>query len=150
LYSEQPIRPSSNKTPADFILDAGWKAIIKLMFKGPITPSVNLGCKLLEFYNVLIYVLSIVHIEVFKLHFRISRGVMRTKVGLELKHELGVIIHPIRMDSILVRKEIRFKPLKSHALEVGLGEVDFSPSRTESLWFALEIELILDKVVLGL
>jgi hypothetical protein len=123
----------------------GWKAVIKLAFKGSITPSANLGCKPLEFYNVIIDALSITHIEVFKLHFRVSGGIMRTKVGLELKHELGVVIHPIQMDSILIGKEIQFKPLKSHALEVGLGKVDFSPSGMESLGFALEVELTLNK-----
>ena len=36
----------------NLILDSGWKSLVELMFQSIITPTTNLGGKLIEFYNI--------------------------------------------------------------------------------------------------
>jgi hypothetical protein len=129
----------------DFILNPNQKLIIELTTKCSITPSLDLRSEALEFYDVFIDVMSIAHIELFKLHLCIPNWVMGSEVGLKFQHECQVVIHPVQLIVNISRQEIWFKPLEGHALKVGLGKGNFGPVQVESARFVLEIEFALDK-----
>ena len=42
-------------------------------------------------------------------------------------------------------EQVQFKPLQSHALEVGLGEGNFRPIQSEGLWLVRVDKLTLDQ-----
>ena len=63
----------------NIILDAGWKSVIHLSAEGSITP-LDTGGKAVEVDQVLHDALVIVHLEVFKVSFGLTFGIMGSEV----------------------------------------------------------------------
>ena len=69
-----------------------------------------------------------------------NNRVMRSKVCLEFQNELVEIVHSGRTErGILHPGEVRFEPLKGHALQVRLCERDFGTIHTKGPWAILEV-----------
>ena len=69
-----------------------------------------------------------------------NNRVMRSKVCLEFQNKLVEIVHPGRTEHrVLHLEEVRFEPLKGHALQVRLCEHDFGTVHTKGPWVILEV-----------
>ena len=121
----------------DLILDAIREAVVEVVPKGTFSVSSDLRSNPIELNDILRNVLTILHGEVVKLVLGISDRIMWPEVSLELEDKLSEIIHPQGMVSRVLHKEVRFEPLKGHALQVRLHEGDFCAVGTESLGMVL-------------
>ena len=103
----------------DLILDVVGETIVKVMLEATLSIAVDLQSNTVEFHDILVDVLTILHCKVVKLVLCISDGVMRSEVCLEFQDELTEIVHSCRMErGVLHLEEVRFEPLKGHALQV--------------------------------
>ena len=74
---------------------------------------------MVEFHNIFVDVLTILHHQVVKLVLCISNRVVRSEVCLEFQDKLMEIVHPCRTEcGVLHLEEVGFEPLKGHALQV--------------------------------
>ena len=74
---------------------------------------------------------------------RITNRVMGAEICSEFLGELRVIIHPQWAELGISQQELRLKPIKHHALEVGLGVDDLRMVIVEGLGAVLEVQLAL-------
>ena len=129
----------------NLILDSGWKSLVELILQSTIAPTMNLGSKLIEFYNISGNPVRIPYLQVLDLCLSITNWVMGTKVLMKFCEEVFIAIFP--EGSIIIIsfiKDVRFKPVKGHSLKGGKGIVDLCLVSPKSLWALIEVELALD------
>ena len=103
----------------DLILDLIRETIVKVVLEGTFSVIPDLRNDLVEFDNIFVDALTILHGQMVQLVFRISNRVMWSKVGLEFQDELLEVVHPGRVEcQILHLEEVQFKPFQGHAFEV--------------------------------
>ena len=130
----------------DLVLDAVGETIVKVVPEGTLSVATDLQSNMIEFYNIFIDVLTILHHKVVKLVLHVSNRVVRSEVHLELQDKLTEVVHPHRTEhGVLHLEEVRFKPLKGHTLEVQLHKCNFGAVHTEGPWAILEVQLTLDE-----
>ena len=104
---------------ADFVFDAVRQTSIKLVTKGGVTITLELGRKAVEFHNVANNSLHVLHSQIVKLVLSVPDGVMWAELELEFCDEFVPIVHP---EGMIVRvegtEEVGFEPLKCHTFEV--------------------------------
>ena len=66
----------------ELILDPIQKSIVEAPTESSMTPVSDLACQVVPFYNILGNSLIIMHLQLLKLSFGVSYGVMGTKVSL--------------------------------------------------------------------
>src|SRR5882757_8843690 len=104
---------------ANLVLDTSRESGVELTVESTVTITSDLGGETLELYDILVNVVSIPHNKLFELRLSVPLQVMRTKVLLELGHELRIVIHPKWTIVWSTRgQEIWFKPFQCHALEI--------------------------------
>ena len=103
----------------DLVLDSIRETIVKVVPEGTFSITPDLQSDPVEFNNIFVDVLTILHGQMVQLVFRISNWVMWSKVGLKFQDELLEVIHPGRVECwIFHLEEVRFKPFQGHAFEV--------------------------------
>ena len=103
----------------DLVLDAVGKTVVKVVPEGTFSVAMDLQSDTVEFHNVFVDALTILHHKVVKLVLHISDGVVRSEVHLEFQDKLTEIVHSHRMEHrVLHLEEVGFEPLKGHALQV--------------------------------
>ena len=78
----------------DLVFDPVWKSIVEAPAKSSVTPVSDLACQAVPFYNVFSNPLTVVHLQSLELSFRVSHGVVWTKVSLEFIKEVVPMVHP--------------------------------------------------------
>ena len=66
----------------ELILDPIQKSVVEAPTESSMTPVSDLACQVIPFYNILGDPLTIMHLQLLKLSFGVSYGVMGTKVSL--------------------------------------------------------------------
>ena len=104
---------------ADFIFDTVRQTGIKLVTKGGVAITLELGHKVVEFHNVANNLLHVLHSQIVELVLGVPDGVMWAELELEFCDEFVPIVHP---EGMIVRvegtEEVGFEPLKCHTFEV--------------------------------
>ena len=70
------------------------KSIVEAPAKSSMTPVSDLACQAVPFYNVFSDPLTVMDLQLLKLSFCISHGVMGTKVSLKFIEEVIPMDHP--------------------------------------------------------
>ena len=129
---------------ADFVFDTVGQTSIKLVMKGGVTITLELGRKAVEFHNVANNSLCVLHSQIVELVLGVPDGVMWAELELEFCDKFTPIVHP---EGTIVcvegTEEVGFEPLKHHTFEVGLRECDFGLIRIEGSSPVLEVKLAL-------
>ena len=103
----------------DLILDSIRETIVKVVPEGTFSITPDLRSDLVEFNNIFVDVLTILHGQMVQLVFRISDRVMWSKVGLEFQDKLLEVVHLGGVECrIFHLEEVWFKPFQGHAFEV--------------------------------
>ena len=103
----------------DLILDLIRETIVKVVPEGTFSVTPDLQSDPVEFDNIFVDALTILHGQMVQLVFHISDRVMWSKVGLKFQDELLEVIHPGGVEcQIFHLEEVWFKPFQGHAFEV--------------------------------
>ena len=78
----------------DFIFDVVGETMVEDVTKCAITIAMDLSSEAIELYDILIDLLPFLHGQVVQLMFCLSDRIMQTKVGLQFRDELMVVVHP--------------------------------------------------------
>ena len=101
------------------ILDAVGETVVEVVPEGTFSIATDLQSDTVKLHNILVDALTILHCQVVELVLCISDRVVRSEVCLELQDKLAEVVHPRRTKhGVLHLEEVRFEPLKGHALQV--------------------------------
>ena len=125
----------------DLILDSIRETIVKVVPKGTFSVTPDLRSDPVEFDNIFVDVLTILHGQMVQLVFCISDQVMWSKVGLEFQNKLLEVVHLGRIECQIIHlEEVWFEPFQSHAFEVQLHRGNFGTVLDKSLGMTLEVQ----------
>ena len=103
----------------DLVLGSIRETIVKVVLEGTFSVTLDLQSDPVEFDNIFVDALTILHGQMVQLVFCISDRVMWSQVGLEFQDKLLEVIHPGGIECrIFHLEEVWFKPFWGHASEV--------------------------------
>ena len=104
---------------ADFVFDMVGQTGIKLVTKGGVAITLELGREAVEFHDVANNSLRVLHSQIVELMLGVPDGVMWAELELEFGDKFAPIVHP---EGTIVRvegtEEVGFEPLKRHTFKV--------------------------------